>query len=449
MKKALSCIIFLFFAFLIYGEETVDPRITPTVKAVAKALPSVVNIGTERIVTYTQSPWGSNDPYEQLFRNFYAKQKGRKETSLGSGAIISEKGLIVTNSHVVHRATKIIVTTSDGKQYLAKEIAGDTMNDIALLQIINSPPGTLFKPISCAKPDSLILGEPVIAVGNPFGLGSSISRGVLSATERKISFNSKVLFSDILQTDAAINPGNSGGPLININGKMIGINTAIYGEADGIGFAIPLKRIERVIAQWMIPEKFRDVTLGIVPGEKLVNNEVEYFIKEVLNGSPAFKAGIKKGDVIKKINDNPIKSILQIGNIICDLKSGDSVSFDMLNKGRVTLKIEKLKILDGKDLAKNRLGLGLEKLTLKLAKGLQYPFHGGLLVNEVGKDSKNIRRGDVLVRINNIPIYDFSDISRSFQNKHYGDNLNGVVVSVVKKNGRTYISKRAVVLKVK
>jgi len=449
MKNVLFLLFCLFFSIAACCKDSEDPRITPTVKAVAKALPSVVNIGTERIVTSTHSPWGSNDPFEQLFRNFYAQQKGRKETSLGSGALISEKGLIVTNSHVVNRATKIIVTTSDGKQYLAKEIAGDSLNDIALLQIIKLPEDITFKPILCAKPDSLLLGEPVIAVGNPFGLGSSISRGVLSAARRKISFNSKILFSDILQTDAAINPGNSGGPLININGKMIGINTAIYGEADGIGFAIPLKRIESVLATWMIPEKFRDVTLGIVPGEKLINNEVVIFVQEVLGDSPACKAGIKKGDVLTAINGSPIKSLLQIGNVIWDLKSGDNVSFDLVNKGRINLKIEDLKILDGKDLAKNRLGLGLEKLTLKLATGLQYPFHGGLLVNEVTNGTINVQRGEVFVRINNIPIYDFSDINRALKNKHYGDSVRGVVVSVAKKNGRTFISKRAVVLKVK
>ena len=237
--------------------------------------------------------------------------------------------------------------------------------------------------------------------------------------------------------------------MININGKMIGINTAIYGEADGIGFAIPLKRLETVIAKWMIPEKFRDVTLGIVPGEKLINNEVVYFVEEVLRDSPAFKAGIKKGDVLNKINDSPIKSLLQISNTIWDLKSGNSVSFGIVKKGRVNLKVDKLKILDGKDLAKNRLGLGLEKLTLKLATGLQYPFHGGLLVNEVTNGIDNIKRGEILVRINNIPIYDFSNINRALKNKHYGDSVRGLVVSVTKEKGRTFISKRAVVLKVK
>lgn len=447
MKKIFLLIFFCSYCVFGTDTDTENPRITPTVKAVSKALPSVVNIGTERIVTFTQSPWGTNDPFEQLFRNFYAQQPKRKETSLGSGSIISEKGLIVTNSHVVHRATKIIVTTSEGKQYLAKEIAGDSFNDLALLKIINIPENITFKPIEYAKPDSLILGEPVIAVGNPFGLGSSISRGVLSATARKLSFNGNVLFSDILQTDAAINPGNSGGPLININGKMIGINTAIFGEADGIGFAIPLKRIESILAKWMIPEKFRDVSLGIIPGEKVINDKVVFMVNEVLPESPASKAGIKSGDVITEINDSKIKSLLDIGKILWDLKKNDTVSFKFADKGKIELKVEALQILDGKDLAAKRLGLGLEKLTHKLAGALEYPFHGGLIVNEVN-GIKNIRRGDVLARINDVPIYDFSDINRALKNKRYDDTVRAIFISIIEKNGRKYITKRSVNLKV-
>jgi S1-C subfamily serine protease len=449
MKKEVIIIFSIFTSLILYGGTSDDPRVTPTVKAVAKALPSVVNIGTERIVSISHSPWGSNDPFEQLFRNFYAQQKGRKETSLGSGSIISKQGLIVTNSHVVHRATRIIVTMSDGKQYIAKEIAGDSLNDIALLQLINIDKSQTFQPMPFAKPDSLLLGEPVIAVGNPYGLGSSISRGVLSATRRKISFNGKILFGDILQTDAAINPGNSGGPLININGEMIGINTAIYGEADGIGFAIPLKRIELVLATWMIPEKFSDVSLGIIPGEKIQDNEVLFFIREVLPNSPAWRSGIRAGDVITAVNGEKIKNLMEISNKLWNLKSGDQISCTIAGKGTITLTVEELKSLDGKTLAANRLGLGLEKLTLNLAKALRYPFHGGLLVNNItNRTTKSVRRGEVLVRIDNVPIYEFSDIRRALNDKHYGDAVNAIFISIVHNGAKKFITKRNSILKV-
>jgi len=440
-----------FFLILpVCGEGQDNPRITPTVKAVAKALPSVVNIGTERIVSVTASPWGANDPFDRLFRNFYAQQTGKKETSLGSGAIISENGLVVTNSHVVHRATKIIVTTFDGRQFTAKEIAGDTLNDVALLQLIAKPEEKRFRPITFARPDSLILGEPVIAVGNPYGLGSSISRGVLSAVGRKVSYKGNILFSDILQTDAAINPGNSGGPLININGEIIGINTAIYGEADGIGFAIPLKRIESVLAAWMIPEKFRDVSLGIIPAEKIVSNKIVYFIREVFRDSPAWRAGLKTGDVITALNGKRPESLMNISNAIWTLKSGDKIALDIAGKDRIALTVETLKPLDGRVLALNRLGLGLEKFTVKLARALHYPFHGGLLVDEVtGSTINKVRRGEILVRIADIPVYDFSAIGRALQDKHYGDKVDAVFLTVVHNPAGSYIAKKHIELIIK
>ena len=449
MKKYLHLLLFISFVNVAPADENNDPRITPTVKAVAKAMPSVVNIGTERIVSLAYSPWGANDPFEELFRNFYTEQIGRKETSLGSGALISPDGLIVTNSHVVHRATRIIVTTSDGKQYLAKEIAGDTINDIALLQLTGIADGTKFVPISFAPPDALILGEPVIAVGNPYGLGNSISRGVLSAKGRKISFNRKIIFSDILQTDAAINPGNSGGPLININGQMIGINTAIYGEASGIGFAIPLKRIEQLLAIWMIPERFRDVSLGIIPCEKIINNQVVFSLREVIKDSPAWNAGLREGDVISKLNGQHPDSLIGISKILWKINSGDKISIDIPRKGTVVLTAATIENLDGESVAAKRLELGLQKLTHKLAVALNYPFQGGLLVNEITSGNTNIQRGDVLVRIDNTPIYDFPDIRRALNDKHYGDEINALFISVTHKNGHTFISKRNVVMSIK
>ena len=449
--RVILIILLLILSFSVTAEtiKGTDPRITPTVKAVAKALPSVVNIGTERIVSTIESPWGTNDPFERLFRNFYEKQKGRKETSLGSGALISSKGLVVTNSHVVHHATKIIVTAANGKQYIAKEIAGDPLNDIALLQLINVKPEDNLRPIEFGTPDSLILGEPVIAVGNPYGLGSSISRGVLSAIGRKVSFNGQILFSDILQTDAAINPGNSGGPLINIKGQMIGINTAIYGEAAGIGFAIPLKRIESILASWMIPERFSDVSLGLIPGEEIHNGKIKFVIREVLKNSPAWKAGISSGDIIVKVNRQKITSLINISNHLWHLNAGDTIELTLEGKGVKNLQVERIEPLDSKTLALNRLGIGLEKLTIKIASALHYPFHGGLLVNDVTDTTEGVvQRGEVLVRINNIPVYDFSAIRRALANKHYGDNVSAVFLSIATRNRRAYITKRDVTLKV-
>ena len=422
-----------------------DKRKTPTVRAVAKIMPSVVNIGTERMVSVSYSPWGA-DPYAKIFDEFYKQQVGRKELSLGSGVIIAKEGLILTNSHVAHRATRIFVNANNGNQYLAKEIAGDPLNDIALLQITNNKKNHLFQPVDCARPGDLLLGETVIAVGNPYGLGNSVSRGVLSATKRKMSVNGKVVFTDIIQTDAPINPGNSGGPLININGRLIGINTAIFAKADGIGFAIPLTRIEAVLAKWLIPERFGELSLGIVPGAKRGEDKTTFIVKTVMKGSPAEKTGLRRNDVIMRLNGKTPDSLISIGRVLWKLRAGDKITFSIKGKDDVVLRVEKLKFLDGCDLALNKLGLGLQKLTPKLATALQYPLHGGLIVNEIVPKSLGVRRGDILVRLDDTPTYEFSDIRRALKNKRYGDAILAVFISIEKRDKRYLLKKRAVII---
>lgn len=420
-----------------------DARMTPTVKAVSRVLPSVVNIGTERIIASGASPWQGADPFEKLLRNFFAQQPRVKTLSLGSGAIIAKGGLIVTNAHVVHKAMKILVRTSDGKTHLAQEVASDPLNDIALLRLADTRSADI-PPIPLAKPDSLLLGETVIAVGNPYGLGNSISRGVLSATGREVSYNGKVLFSDILQTDAAINPGNSGGPLININGEMIGINTAIFQQADGIGFAIPVRRVEELLAKWMIPERFQDVSLGFVPAENAENGKMTFVIASVFPESPAWKAGLRKGDVIKAVDGAPPRRLIAISDKLWRMKVGDAITLDIAKKGRVSIRTKAIRHLDGKELAKNRLGLGTQILTPKLARALGYPFHGGLIVDEVLSEHPNIRRGDVLVRVDNTPIYDYKCLRRALEGKRNGHTVNAFLITLEERGGSLLLSRKIV-----
>lgn len=450
MKKFFYVLLFFIFVFdLTIAQEKQDNRITPTVKAVAKVLPSVVNIGTERIVTAYDSPWGNNDPFEMIFRDFYSRQMNRKETSLGSGALINKEGLIVTNAHVVHKATKILVTNSVGKQFLAQEIAADDLNDIALLKLIDYNSNSGLKPISFAQPDYLLLGETVIAVGNPYGLGSTVSQGIISAIGRKLTFQGKVIFNDILQTDAPINPGNSGGPLVNINGDMVGLNTAVYQQADGIGFAIPLKRVEKILASWLIPERFAEVSLGIIPTERKAGKKTIFYLKEVIPDSPAWQAGLRAGNEITSLNGNKLNSLMDLSNNLWQLKGGEKLRLGIEGKGEVHLAVKILESLDSKKLAEQKLGIGLQKLTLKLAQTLDYPFHGGLIVDEVSKGNKNIHRGDIIIKIGDVPIYDYKDFRRALNGKLYGDKINGLVLFVVKKNGKMQIYKRNVILNIK
>ena len=220
-------------------------RQTSVVKAVGKALPSVVNIRTETIQEV-------RDPFSELFSDFwnpyYRQPRQDVRRSLGSGVVIHEDGYIVTNDHVVRRATKIRVKFANGREYEADRVAYDQRSDLALLRIL-LPKGskTRFTPVPFARDGDLLLGETVIALGNPFGLGGSVSRGILSSRDRQVPQADEILdMANWLQTDAAINPGSSGGPLVNLKGEVIGINAAVNTAGQGIGFAIPINMVKRV-----------------------------------------------------------------------------------------------------------------------------------------------------------------------------------------------------------
>jgi S1-C subfamily serine protease len=448
MKNLFTIILCLGFLSKISANEILqNNRITPTVKAVAKALPSVVNISTERIVSYSNSKYGAFDPFEKLFRNFYNRQRGKKVKSLGSGAVINKYGLIVTNSHVVHKATRIFVTDYNGNQYIAKEIAADDLNDLSLLRLVSKKKANLI-PISFAQHNPILLGETVIAVGNPYGLGSSITKGIVSAIGRKVTFKNKVLFDDLIQTDAPINPGNSGGALININGELIGLNTAIYEQANSIGFAIPLKRIEKVLALWLIPERFADVSLGLIPGEVLINGKIVYICREIIPESPAAKAGIKKNDIITTVKGQKIQHLMDISNSLWNLRGGDTIDLTIKGKGAFNLTVQKIEYTDGNKLLKQKLDISAIPLTKQLAAQLKYPFYDGLVVTEVSKKNINLKRGDVIIKIGDVPIYDFSDVRRALNGKYYGDKINAMIIYAVRKFGETQLYKKNITLNI-
>ena len=443
MKRKIVLFFLFLNCFLLFAEE----RRNEVVKAVEKVLPSVVNIGTETIVSSSHSPWGI-DPFEGFFKDFFGHDLQSRTNSLGSGVIIDPAGLIITNAHVVYRATEINIVFYDGKVAKAVEIASDELNDIALLALITPVPDTL-KPISIAPPDELYLGETVIAVGNPYGLGSSISRGILSALNREAIYQGKVIFSDILQTDAAIKQGNSGGPLVNILGEMIGLNTAIYKDAQGIGFAIPVKRIESVVGKWLIPERFSKTSLGIIPG---IEQTGKYFIiSEVLPGSPAEKSGLKPGTKISHINGNKFKDLISLGRELWKIKPGIEISLKSIDGKEWKLKTEELKLFNGQEIAQKRLSLSLIELDKSLAKSIDYPFAGGLIVSELSPSNgdSEVRRGDVLVRLNDIRINNFDDIVRAMKNVLYGQRVRALFLKPVKRGNAIYIIRKEVILEAK
>ncbi len=348
----------ILFAKLTGGFAQADPASEPAVLALAKVLPAVVNINTERVVRRAV-----RDPFEDFYAQFFGYDRARpreiRQTlqSLGSGFIIDSAGYIVTNQHVVERAAdlKIQVTANDGKTYNAHYIAGDDKTDLAFIKIDAK---AAFPFISFDNISPNLLGETVIVVGNAVGYGSSISRGVLSAVKRNITIENTE-YKDLVQTDAAINPGNSGGPVIDISGRLVGISSAKMAftpqgvPTQGLGFAIPADVVRDTVSRFKkIAEKNPTTSKPPIPkettstsnAERLFGMQLQDLSEELLDalgyarrhgvlitavepGGPADEAGIERGLVIYRVAKYEVKSVKQVEDLLGQAQSGASVNF--------------------------------------------------------------------------------------------------------------------------
>ena len=399
---------FLFGLFLVsMSSYAGSARRTPVVAAVEKALPGVVNIATEEVVRVS-------DPFEPYFQHFFNQGTGRyykRSTPLGSGVVIDARGLVITNYHVVRRASNIDLRFLDKETVKGRLVAYDADNDLALLQFKPTEKTAPVKAVPVARPNDLLLGETVVAVGNPFGLGNSVTTGVLSAVNRHIE-EGKAVFDDILQTDAAINPGNSGGPLINLDGQLIGLNLAIRRDAEGIGFAVPVARIETVVSKWLVPAHFSTGFLGLFSKTQLKGTRTCVEVDKVTPASPAEAAGLKPGDVIRTINGEPLTNSFQLGRVLWPLKPADSIELT-INEGRtVSLTVA---ALTNESLVSQRLGVRVQTLTSTLRDAMGLPkIVQGVTISELDDNSPlaalGIGRGDVIMGINNVPVSRFVDL---------------------------------------
>jgi serine protease Do len=348
-----------------------DIRRDATVAAVEGVMPSVVNIATTEQIPY-------DDYYSQLLRDFYGLPKER--LNLGSGVIIDEDGYILTNWHVVKRATRVQVKLADGRVFDADKVVATGKSDVALLKL-RSKPGEKFKAITLAPDNDLLLGETVLAMGNPFGLGGSVARGILSSKNRRPSVGDEPLdIADWLQTDAAINPGNSGGPLINLRGELIGISVAVYKEGQGIGFAIPVREVSTALSQFVSPE----VASSKWFGAWLKGGVSALTINIVQPGSPAAKAGLKPGMQITQVNGQPTHSLLDFFELMFQ-SNENSLSLAVLDRG--TPRAVKVTLEPFENLVKRRTGLVLEELTAASAARLGLNSGQGLLIGSVENGS--------------------------------------------------------------
>jgi len=328
MKKWPQLLI-IFILLSLVGPAGAIERRTPVVDAVAKAGPAVVNIRTEQIIKRGGSQFfGFADPFfDEFFRNL-VPPRTYKTQSLGSGVIIDPKGFILTNAHVIEKASKIYVALSDGQDETEAALVGKAdFIDLAVIKINNGDKYPFLKPTSS---HDLLLGETVVAIGNPLGLGHSITTGVISAIQRRVPMEDK-LFSVFIQTDALINPGNSGGPLININGDFIGINTAIARQAQGIGFAIPIDFVKRVLPDLLERGELRKPYHGIIPApvgkDFIATSKGGVLVSGVDDKSPAAKSGVRYGDVVVELDSIQVTSPAEMQAMLNTYIPGNRIGF--------------------------------------------------------------------------------------------------------------------------
>ncbi|MEL6920080.1 MAG: DegQ family serine endoprotease [Pseudomonadota bacterium] len=394
---------------------------------VQDAAPSVVNIYTARRVQ-RRSPFAGDPFFEQFFGDQF-RGPSRVQSSLGSGVIVSEDGLIVTNDHVIEGADEVRIVLSDGREYNSILVLRDESSDLAVLRVEG---GDGFRPLPFADSDDILTGDLVLAIGNPFGVGQTITSGIVSATARtRIGVSD---FGFFIQTDAAINPGNSGGALVDMSGQLIGINTAIFsrsGGSNGIGFAIPSNMVRAVVDQArggaeaferpFIGAAFQAVDAAIAESVGLPR-PFGALVVDIIDDSPAQKAGMRIGDVVLEIAGERVEHPDALGYRLATLGPGRVADFRLLRRGRersVSVRLERppqpsaaeTVSIDGRNPFN---GVLATTLTRSLAQRYNLPADQGALVLEVNRGAiatrYGIRPGDVIVAVNGTRIETVSDL---------------------------------------
>ncbi len=350
------------------GAEDPFLRRTATVHAVEKVGPSVVNVTTRRVAR--RRPFRAfGDPFfDRFFQDFFEMRAPESTQSLGSGVVIDDAGHVLTNEHVVSRAEAIRVTLADGRELEATLIGAEPNFDLAVLELLE-PEGVPWTPPGTSA--DLLVGEPVIAIGNPFGLSNSVTTGVVSALNRSVRTEDRV-YHGFLQTDASINPGNSGGPLLNAEGSLIGINTAVYQGAQGIGFAIPIDVAKRVVRELLSKGEVSPVWLGIEVQDldgniaelmALPRNLGGVLVRGVRDDGPAAGRGITRGDVIVRIDGAPLRSAREYYEHLERATSGQRLELTLWRDGaerRGSLTAEAIPEAEFRALGERLLGMRLE-----------------------------------------------------------------------------------------
>jgi Do/DeqQ family serine protease len=420
--------------------------------------PSVVNVSTTTTVSVQESPFGEffNDP---LFRKFFGDQpehpgprKQYKSSALGSGVIVSSDGYILTNYHVVKGAQEIKVILYDGREFTGKVIGDDPPTDIAVLKI---EAGDL-PAIKIGDSKKLKAGDVVLAIGNPFGLNQTITMGIVSAVGRaNVGISS---YEDFIQTDAAINPGNSGGALVDADGELVGINTAIFSTSGGymgIGFAIPsdmanavsqsILKYGRVVRGWL-GLTVQDLTPGLAKSFK-IKEEKGALVTDVTKNSPAEAAGFKRGDLIMNFGGKPVESSLSLRNMVVGTPPGRKVSVQVIRRGKeLTLSVTLRELVEKREITKTEYdnvlkGVHVEELTPDIRASLNIPADvRGAVVAEISDESpaaEVLMKNDVIEEINRKPVSNLAEYEKLVSGIGPSDT---VLLLIYRNGGYAYVT---------
>ena len=415
-----------------------------------KVGPAVVNVRTVKTISgggpvfkhFHRNPFGENDPFRDFFDKFFGEdqQREHKQRSLGSGFIIdSKEGYIVTNNHVIEDADEIKIKLKNEDEFDAEIVGRDPNTDLALLKV-KEPKN--FQSVKMGDSDKLKVGQWVMAIGSPFGLEQTVTAGIVSAKGRVIGSGP---YDDFIQTDASINPGNSGGPLLNLDGEVVGINTAIIASGQGIGFAIPINLAHNIIDQLKESGEVTRGWLGVAI-QDLSDEMAEYYgikdgegvlVAKVFEGDPADKAGIQEQDVILSVNGHKIKDSRALTSFIADLEVGGKADIKVLRSGKektftVTIaKREDDKLASAGPFKKeeaDELGIRVSSITPEIAERFNLSENEGVVVTEVEEGGKGeeagVLRGDIIKEINHEPVKNLDDFKAAVAKANEGEAIS-------------------------
>jgi len=408
-----------------------------------KASPSVVNIIAVKIMRGSgegSSPFGTEDPLRDFFERFYWGQipKEYRQNALGTGFIIDQEGFILTNNHVVEQTEELKVRLSDEKEFKAQIIGRDPKTDLALIKINADRP---LVPLVLGDSDKVEVGDWVVAIGNPFGLGNTVTAGIVSAKYRQIGGGP---YDNFIQTDASINPGNSGGPLLNLDGEVVGVNSAIFSENGGnigIGFAIPINMAKQLLPQ-LKEGKVRRSWIGVMIQDitpelkaKLgLGTEEGALVSDVVSGGPADKAGIKRGDVVLRFDDKTIRGTRDLPFVVASTPIGKTVEMEIMRGNQrmnLQIKTEELKEEAEEETpaeeAGPNLGMEVQEITPEMAKNYNLSRTSGVIIVDVESGSPageaGLTPGDIIVEIEKKPIKDLETLNNMLAGVKAGDTI--------------------------